>query len=470
MIVAPHFLYAATLSFSPSSGSFTMGSNFTVRVIVNPEGDEPLNAVEAVLGFDTTHLRVTNVTKEGSVFSLWTTEPTFSNNAGTIEFGGGSPTPFSDTNTLINITFQARQEGSADVVYNSGSVLAADGRGTDVLSGTTKGSYTITKSKATPPVQIPTGPKPPAPIVTSETHPDEETWYSESNVIYNWDLPFDAIAVRLLLDNKPLTRPSVVYSPPLIEREIRGLGDDIWYFHAQFQNTNGWGDITHYRTLIDVTPPDEFTIEIISGESTTTLPKLAFETVDETSGLQHYEILFGDEEPVILTPLELKALPEGLWEVLPIIDGTYAVLIRAIDLAGNSTEAEASIVIQAGIAPPEKPVQAQVEEEKGINFLLIIILLLLLIILLLIAFLIWQRRRIDQEHDLLRRETKEIRDRMEKIFSVLQDELEEQIRNLDKKPRLSKSEKEVLDNLREALEVSEAFINKEIEDVEKILQ
>ena len=74
------------------------------------------------------------------------------------------------------------------------------------------------------------------------------------------------------------------------------------------------------------------------------------------------------------------------------------------------------------------------------------------------------------ERDYLRRETREIRDKMEKIFSVLQDELEEQISSLDNKPRLSASEKRVLKSLREALEVSEAFINKEIEDVEKILK
>ena len=109
-------------------------------------------------------------------------------------------------------------------------------------------------------------------------------------------------------------------------------------------------------------------------------------------------------------------------------------------------------------------------DDGGFNFTLAIIIILVLTIIILLAFIMWQRHRIDREHELLRREVKEIRDKMEKIFSVLQDELEEQIRMLDNKPRLSKSEKEVLDNLREALEISEAFIAKEIEDVEKILR
>ena len=95
--------------------------------------------------------------------------------------------------------------------------------------------------------------------------------------------------------------------------------------------------------------------------------------------------------------------------------------------------------------------------------------LLLLIILLLIAIIYVQRQKSIKERDYLRRETKEVRQKMEKIFSVLQDELEEQIRSLDKKPRLSADEKRVLKSMREALEVSEAFINKEIEDVEKVL-
>ena len=52
-------------------------------------------------------------------------------------------------------------------------------------------------------------------------------------------------------------------------------------------------------------------------------------------------------------------------------------------------------------------------------------------------------------------------------FLNLRREIEKQIALLDKKPGLSKSEKELRDKLQEALNLSEKFIHKEIEDIEK---
>ena len=96
LLVAALFLVAATqvnaadLVISPSTGSYNAGQTFTATVRAVPGGDS-VNAVEASMSFDPDLLSVVSVNKTGSVFSLWTTEPTFSNAAGTISFGGGSP-------------------------------------------------------------------------------------------------------------------------------------------------------------------------------------------------------------------------------------------------------------------------------------------------------------------------------------------------------------------------------------------
>jgi len=55
-------------------------------------------------------------------------------------------------------------------------------------------------------------------------------------------------------------------------------------------------------------------------------------------------------------------------------------------------------------------------------------------------------------------------------FRALREEIQEQIENLDKKPGLTKGEKQVRDKLQEALDVSEEFISKELKDVEKELE
>ena len=52
----------------------------------------------------------------------------------------------------------------------------------------------------------------------------------------------------------------------------------------------------------------------------------------------------------------------------------------------------------------------------------------------------------------------------------MREEVEEQVVMFDKKPGLTKKEKEIRDRLQEALNVSEKFIGKEIKDVERELE
>ena len=59
---------------------------------------------------------------------------------------------------------------------------------------------------------------------------------------------------------------------------------------------------------------------------------------------------------------------------------------------------------------------------------------------------------------------------MEKIFSALRDEIYDQVNMITKRKRLSKSEKEAVEGLNQALEVSETLIEKEINDVKAILK
>jgi len=59
---------------------------------------------------------------------------------------------------------------------------------------------------------------------------------------------------------------------------------------------------------------------------------------------------------------------------------------------------------------------------------------------------------------------------MEKIFSALRDEIYDQVNMITKRKRLSQSEKDAVEGLTQALEVSETLIEKEINDVKSILK
>jgi hypothetical protein len=131
---------AATLSLTPGTGVYQSNTTFSARVVVNTQG-QAINAADATLSFNPSQLAVVSVNRVGSIFNLWVTEPTYSNSAGTITFSGGLPSGYTGSaGTVMNVTFRAVGSGSARVNFSSGSVLANDGRGTNVLNTMNGGS------------------------------------------------------------------------------------------------------------------------------------------------------------------------------------------------------------------------------------------------------------------------------------------------------------------------------------------
>ena len=474
--------FAADVLVTPSTGSYSPGQTFTLTIQADPKGD-PVNAVEADLTFNTSVLSVVSVSKAGSVFSLWTTEPAFSNTAGTITFGGGSPTPFSSRSTLVTVTFRALTAGTGAVSFANASALAADGLGTDVLAASLGGSYTI-EAGATPeptpePTPTPTetsesddvtiafGDPPRAPEVGSQAFLDPEVWYKITDGVFTWELPFDVNAMALEIATSSDNEPSTIIDPPIEEFVVNEtlLKDGVQYLSIQFKNQVGWGAVTNRKIQIDTTAPEPFVINIQAGTSPSSFPLLVFEAEDKTSGIDHYELTVAGKEPVEVTPDEAK-LGYLLGELE---DGTYTVTVIAFDKAGNQTVSTVPVLITAGWVRPTDIV----EEVSFWSFFTgtnILIFLLVVTVILQFIYIIYTRKQFFKTEEKLRKETKEIQDQMEKIFSALRDEIYDQINDITKRPRLSKKEKEAVESLNQALEVSETLIEKEINDVKKILK
>lgn len=478
-----HTVSAADVSISPSTGSYSVGQSFTVTIQTNPQG-KSVNAVEAKLSFDNTKLSVTSVSKTGSVFSLWTTEPTFSNSAGTIDFGGGSPSPFSTRSNLMTVTFKVLKEGSATVSIASASVLAADGLGTDVYTGGTGATYTVTAATAkptpteeTPPEEntddedsnaaITFGDPPRAPEAGSTVFLDPEIWYATKVGVFTWEVPFDVDVLALDISTSSEFEPKTVYDPPIEQLSLNAdlLIDGVQYLTMQYKNQVGWGGILHRKLMIDTLPPEPFIVNVRAGNTSSAFPLLTFEANDETSGIRKYEMSIAGGEPIEITPDEAKL---G-YMLKDLEDGTYTVKVVAYDFAGNKTESSSAVLITAGWHPPvEVVVSTSIWDIfKGKN---LIILLLLLALIAQFGYMTYAKRQHELREQKLRKETKEIQDQMEKIFSALRDEIYDQINTITKHERLSKKEKEAVEGLHQALEVSETLIEKEITDVSKILK
>ncbi|KXK00213.1 MAG: hypothetical protein UZ19_OD1000128 [Parcubacteria bacterium OLB19] len=479
---------AATLQLNPGSGSYSSGQTFTTNVRVQPDG-KSINAVEATLKFDPSVITVVSISKTGSAFTLWTVEPTFSNSAGTVTFGGGSQTPFSSASNLFSITWRATKVGSASVSFSNASVLLNDGQGTDVYQSSAPASFTIGEATVTPtptPVAeveeekpkkpeteeaIVFGDPPRAPEVGSQVFLDSEVWYNTTEGIFNWTLPFDVNAVAIEIatssENQPELNKKAILEPPIDEFRVTKdlIGDGIQYLSIKFKNQVGWGAVLNRKIQIDTTPPEQFEVVVRTGTTPSSFPMIVFEANDKTSGIDYYELTIADKEPIRVTPDEAK-LGYLLKELE---DGTYTVKVVAYDKAGNIRESTKAVLITAGWVKP-----VEIEEEKSFwSFLTatnIFIFFLITIIILQFIYIWYERKQIKIKEDKLRRETREVQDQMEKIFSALRDEIYDQINMITKRKRLSKNEKDAVEGLNQALEVSETLIEKEINDVKAILK
>jgi hypothetical protein len=341
----PQGAQAATLSLSPDTGVYTVGGTFSARIIVNTQG-KPINAAEGSLTFNPRELQVLSVSKAGSIFNLWTSEPSFS--AGTVSFSGGSPSGYTGAGgTVATVIFKTLAAGTLNVRFGSGSVLAADGQGTNVLGNMTGGAYTTSAaSNSPPPEYVAPANTPAAPVITSSTHPDPNAWYTASTAHLSWKLPSDVTAVRALLDTKTGTVPNVVYDTPVSEKEIKDLSG-VNYFHLQFKNKEGWGRVAQYRLAVDASKPESFTMTVADATSTSPKKHIFFDAKDSISGIASYTVQIDSGE-------KKKWVDEqknGLFELPLLGAGDHTIVADAFDAAGNMLEASLTLTIEAFEAP-----------------------------------------------------------------------------------------------------------------------
>lgn len=328
---------AASLYLSPLSGSYEIGSRFSTSVLVS-SSDQSMNAASGVISFPTDKLEITSLTKGGSVFNFWVQEPSFSNVIGTIDFEGVVLNPgfIGPGGKILTINFRVKSGGSAAVVFSSGSVLANDGLGTNILTDLGQASFALETQVITPAAQESTTPSsvvgaPQAPEVNSSTHSDPNKWYSDSNPNFNWTVPSGITSIQMLAGRHPNSVPTVLYTTKISEKIVTDMPDGIWYFHIRFRNNEGWGPITHFRFQVDTQKPDYFDIkEVLRKDDTDPRVKFIFDAKDKTSGIDYYGIVidgknFGewkdDGSHTYITP----ALGPG----------EHTMVVKAIDVAGN---------------------------------------------------------------------------------------------------------------------------------------
>ncbi len=278
--IQPVKAVGAFLFFSPSTGTKVIESVFPVTVKLN-SGGQTINASEGSIIFDSNKLEVTGISKNGSIFNMWTAEPSFNNNSGVISFGGGVPQPgySGKSGTVVTISFRAKAVGEASMFFSSGAILANDGMGSNILTSMGSANFNISPKSETPAGDdssnktnistSSTGQK----IVNqaslanelnifSPSHPKADYWYSSNNVELKWTVPEGASQIGYAFNNDPGFDPGEAKASITDSQKYENVKDGIWYFHLKFKVNNKWTNTSHYKIQIDSTPPRSFKINV----------------------------------------------------------------------------------------------------------------------------------------------------------------------------------------------------------------
>ena len=346
--------HAATMYLSPAFSTAPAGGQFSIDVKIDTES-AAINAAEGTLQFEDDLIEFVGADLGNSAFSLWLQEPTAA--AGTITFTGGTPKGVAGGALhIVRLTFRARGTGTAQFSFSSGAIAASDGKGTNVLTGTSGANVSIGGAAvtATPtpitsvaPGMTPT-PTPEAPVTIVRTpvratslppqpalrvpfYPDPVRWYNRiGEAIVLWDVPADITRISVLVNEDPNTEPTQTESNLTTGKRLGTLDEGVWYVHVQFRNSIGWGPVAHYRIAIDTTVPLPFEAEIDNSSSDNPTPTITFESADSLSGVEH-ALLSLDGGVFTLASGSPLILP-------PQAPGMHTAVIRVVDVAGNSTE------------------------------------------------------------------------------------------------------------------------------------
>lgn len=393
----PFSSHASSLSISPASGTFSVGSTFNVSLLLDTKG-KSINALQAFLSFPPDKLQIVSPSIGQSIIGVWTVAPKFNNSRGTLDLRGGIPGGITTSGGLLtNITFRVKSVGEAIIKYTDGSkVFLNDGLATDDLSQT---DSAVLQFKLPPPQ---------GPIVVSETHPDQSAWYSNSTAVLRFANESAGVSgYSYILNSDPIATPDNISEGINQSVVYDNLTDGVHYFHVRSLRDGVWGGTTDFAIKVDITPPADFSLEILpSNRTSSTKPVVQFSTTDASAGFDHYEIKLEplSSEAVRSTP-DLGGSNFFIETSSPFIPavlslGSYNVVIRAFDKANNFREVTEHLTITTPWFTFISDKGIQVKNWFTIPWVWVwIIGLLLLLVLACTAYYVWKwRHEVTQKH------------------------------------------------------------------------
>ncbi len=126
-----HAARLATITFD--THEVQSNQSVTLPIEIDTAG-KTINAAEVYLDVDPSLAKITSVSKTGSFFQIWVSDPAFDAKKGTISMAGGLPTPgFKGKGQIGTVTLIPLKQGIITVnLDNKTRALQNDGMGTSV--------------------------------------------------------------------------------------------------------------------------------------------------------------------------------------------------------------------------------------------------------------------------------------------------------------------------------------------------
>jgi len=347
-LTIPQSSFAQSISITPSAVNQPVGKSFSLKLIVSSP-NQAVNAFSGTVSFPKDKLQVVSLSKTDSIVNVWVTEPSFSNDLGTVSFEGIALNPgfTGSLGKILTINLKSIARGDATVTVSDASVLANDGSGTNVLKeiqpslvlvGATTAPVPDVSDQANTIGQV---------KITSLTHPNERKWYPDRTAKLTWTIPKGATASFLSLDRDAKDTPQKKYSPAIDSKEVADIEDGTWYFHLAFEGAGGKSSISTYRLNVDTTAPSSFSIkELPRTDKADPKVRFAFSATDEVSGIDHYEVSIDSGNIVTW-----RDPGDGIFETDALSPGQHTISVKAYDEAGNYAAGSADFSVSGVDAP-----------------------------------------------------------------------------------------------------------------------
>lgn len=286
-IALPRPTMAAGGIYASGGGTKTVGQTFTITVTASGADFDSLQGTVSVSG-------PVDIVSFSGGGATWL--PGKSPDNGKEFVGICSPT---SSLSVITIKLKGKSTGNGTVSV-AGVKVARNG----VVTGTGAGSANFTIERAlVPPGTI---------VVTSSTHPDQNTPYEATTVSLAWEKPVSVTGYSYIFDTVAGTTPptKAVSTTTSVSYENQAIG--TYYFHIRGQNGDGWGPTTHFKVTIK--EPDAKINNVLKKPSGIAVKKANSFVNNPTDGTVAGIIISGKTEAgytaiIKLTPT--PTLPEG---------------------------------------------------------------------------------------------------------------------------------------------------------------